>query len=56
MPEEGREKGPEEVSEEIIAENFPNTEKESLTQIHEAHQVLYKLNPRRNNINQTDQN
>ena len=38
--------------------NFPNMQKESLTQIQEA-QVPYKINPRRNNpryINQTDQN
>ena len=34
---EGREKGPEKISEEITAKNFPNTKKELLTQIQEAH-------------------
>ena len=29
--EERRQKGPEKISEEIIAENFPNKEKESIT-------------------------
>ena len=34
MPEEeGRERGTEKIFEEIIAENFPNMEKEPLTQI-----------------------
>ena len=37
MPEgEERDKGPEKIFEEIIAENFPNMEKESLTQSQEA--------------------
>ena len=31
-----RKKGPEKISEEIIAENFPNMRKESLTQSQEA--------------------
>ena len=35
-------------SEEIIAENFPNMGKESLTQIQEAQRVPCKVNPRRN--------
>ena len=34
--EEKREKGPEKILEEIIAKNFPNMGKGSLTQIHEA--------------------
>ena len=59
VPEGGkREKWWEKIFEEIIAENFPNMGKESLTQIQEA-QVPYKINPRRNtlrHINQTDQN
>ena len=45
---EEREKGTEKVFQEIIAENFPNMGKESLTQIQEAQRVPYKINPRRN--------
>ena len=45
---EQREKGTEKIFEQIIAENFPNIGKESLTQIQEAQQVPYKINPRRN--------
>ena len=45
---EEREKGTEKIFQEIIAENFPNMGKESLTQIQEAQQVPYKINPRRN--------
>ena len=45
---EERDKGTEKIFEEIIAENFPNMEKEPLTQIQEAHRVLYKINPRKN--------
>ena len=44
---EEREKGTEKIFQEIIAENFPNMGKESLTQIQEA-RVPYKINPRRN--------
>uniref|UniRef100_A0A8D1AUE1 L1 transposable element RRM domain-containing protein n=1 Tax=Sus scrofa TaxID=9823 RepID=A0A8D1AUE1_PIG len=44
---EEREKGTEKIFQEIIAENFPNMGKESLTQIQEA-QVPYKINSRRN--------
>ena len=47
VPEE-REKGTEKIFQEIIAENFPNMGKESLTQIQEAQRVPYKINPRRN--------
>ena len=48
MPEgEERENGTEKIFQEIIAENFPNMGKESLTQIQEA-RVPYKINPRRN--------
>ena len=60
VPEEKREKGTEKIFQEIIAENFPNMGKESLTQIQEAQRVPYKINPRRNHpmthTNQTDQN
>ena len=49
MPEgEEREKETEKIFQEIIAENFPNMGKESLTQIQEAQRVPYKINPRRN--------
>uniref|UniRef100_A0A8D1GWL5 L1 transposable element RRM domain-containing protein n=1 Tax=Sus scrofa TaxID=9823 RepID=A0A8D1GWL5_PIG len=43
-----REKGTEKILKEIIAKNFPNMGKEPLTQIQEAQQVPYKINPRRN--------
>ena len=42
-----REKGPEKISEEIIAKNCPNMGNESFTQIKEAQQVPYKINPPR---------
>ena len=45
---EERKKGPEKIFEEVIAKNFPNMGKESLTQIQEAQQVSYEMNPRRN--------
>ena len=43
-----REKGTENIFQEIIAENFPNMGKEPFTQIQEAQRVPYKINPRRN--------
>ena len=43
-----REKGPEKIFEEIIAENFPNMGKETVTQVQEAQRVPYSINPRRN--------
>ena len=45
---EEREKGTDKIFEEIRAEKFPNMGKEPLTQIQEAQQVPYKINPRRN--------
>ena len=45
---EERDKGPENIFEEIIAENFPNMGKEIATQIQEAQRVPYRINPRRN--------
>ena len=49
IPEEqDREKGPEKISEEIIAENFPNVGKETVTQVQEAQRVPGKINQRRN--------
>ena len=47
---EEREKGTEKIFQEIIAENFPNMGKESLTQIQEVQWVPYKINPRRNTL------
>ena len=47
---EEREKGTEKIFEEIIAENFPNMGKESLTQIQEERQISYRINPRRNTL------
>ena len=41
-------KGPEKIFEEIIVENFPNMGKEIATQVQEAQQVPYRINPRRN--------
>ena len=43
-----REKGYEKIFEEIIVENFPNMEKETVNQIQEAQRVPYRINPRRN--------
>ena len=43
----GRGKGPEKIFEEIIAENFPNMEKEIINQIQE---VPERINLRRNTL------
>ena len=49
VPEGGeREKGPEKIFEEIIAENFPNMGKEIVNQVQEAQRVPGRINPRRN--------
>ena len=45
-----REKGTEKIFQEIIAKNFPNMGKESLTQIQEVQHVPYKINPGRNTL------
>ena len=47
---EEREKGPEKIFEEIILKNFPNMGKEIATQVLEAQQVPYRINPRRNTL------
>ena len=47
-PRRRREKGYEKIFEEIIVENFPNTEKEIVNQVQEAQRVPYRINPRRN--------
>ena len=46
--EEEKKKGYEKIFEEIIAENFPNMEKEIVDQVQEAHRVPYRINLRRN--------
>ena len=46
--EEEKEKASEKIFEEIIVENFPNTGKETATQVQEAQRVPYRINPRRN--------
>ena len=42
-----REKGPEKISEAIIAENFPNVGKEIVSQVREAERVPGRINSRR---------
>ena len=41
-------KGPENIFEEILVENFPNMGKGIVTHVQEAHGVPYRINPRRN--------
>ena len=56
---EEREKGSEEIFEEIIAENFPNMRKEMLTQVQEAQSPIQdkpKEEHSKTHINQTDKN
>ena len=45
---DNRDKGPEKIFEEKIAENFPNIRKEIVNQVQEAQRVLGRINPRRN--------
>ena len=47
-PRERREKSPEEIFEEIIAENFPCKGKEIVNQVQEPQRVQYRVNSRRN--------
>ena len=47
---EKREKGPEKIFEEIIAENFPNMENEIVSEVQEAQRVPGRINPRRNTL------
>ena len=42
-----REKGAENIFEDIIAENFPNLGKETGFQVQEAQRVLNRINPKR---------
>ena len=46
--EEERKIGYEKIFEEIIVENFPNMEKEIVSDVQEAQRVQYRINPRRN--------
>ena len=46
--EEEKKKGDEKIFEEIIVENFPNMEKEIVSQVQEAQRVPYRISPRRN--------
>ena len=48
VPEEEKKKGYEKIFEEIIVENFPNMEKEIVSQVQEAQRVPCRINPRRN--------
>ena len=48
VPRRRREKGPEKISEEIIAENFPNMGKEIVNQVQEAQRVPGKINLKKN--------
>ena len=48
VPEEDRQKGPEKIFEEIIAESSSNVGKEIVNQVQEAHRVPGRINPRRN--------
>ena len=49
VPEGGeREKGPEKIFEEILAENFLNMGKEIVNQVQEAERVPGRIHPRRN--------
>ena len=45
-----RKKGTEKIFKELIAENFPNTGNEPLTQIQATLQVPCKIKPRRNTL------
>ena len=46
--EEEKKKGYEKIFEEIIVENFTNTEKEIINQVQEVQRIPYRINPRRN--------
>ena len=46
--EEEKKKGYEKIFEELIAENFPNMEKEIVNQVQEVQRVPHRINPRRN--------
>ena len=59
VPEEEREKGPDKIFEEIIAENFPNVGKEINSQVQEAESPMEnkpKQEHTETQSNQTDKN
>ena len=45
---EGKKKRYEKIFQEIIVENFPNMEKEIVTQVQETQRVPHRINPRKN--------
>ena len=45
---EEKETGPEKILENIIAKNFPNMRKKTLTEVQEVQRIPYRVNPRRN--------
>ena len=45
---EEREKGPEKISEDIIAEDFPNMRKKIISQVQGAQRAPGRINPKRN--------
>ena len=47
---EEREKRSEKIFEQIIAKNFPNMGKETVTQVQEAQKATYRINPRENTL------
>ena len=47
---EGKEKGPEKIFEETIAENFLNMGKEIVNHVQKAQRVPGRINPRRNTL------
>ena len=55
-PRRRREKGPEKLFEETIAENFPNMGKEIVSQVQGAQRIPGRRNPRRTHSNQTEKN
>ena len=44
-----KDKGPEKIFEEIIAESFPNMGKKTLPQV-ERQRILYRISPRENTV------
>ena len=47
-PRRRKERGPEKIFQEIIAENLPNMGKETFNQVQEARRVPGRINPRSN--------
>ena len=55
LEEEGKQKGTKKIFKEIIVENFPNMGKEIVNQIQEVQRVPYRINPRRNTPQHSNQ-